>query len=155
VEGRVRRFCAAGKHYGFGVAGDFNRSRPTGEVGQGQLPQFHIVFGTHDHFQLALELLGDGLELGAALRKHRLIAVEISDQGPRGGRPGLAGTHLLQIEEEAVDVLRGILAPAGQVESLPAADAASTVGNHDMIAPIGQEMHVRHGSVGGVVRARD
>ena len=47
-------------------------------------------------------------------------------------------------------VAGGVLAPAGDRQVLPAAVAAAGAGDHDMVAPVGQEVGLRGAAVGSV-----
>ena len=57
--------------------------------------------------------------------------------------PNHALLTVAQINERPPAIVCGILAPAGQGSSVPQAVAAARTRDHDMIAAIGEQMHLR------------
>ncbi len=93
VEGGVGGFAAAVEEDDFGVAGDFDGAGAAGEVGEGELAQFHVVFGADGDLEAVLELVDGGVEFGGALGEDGFVAVEVGGEGLAGGGPGAVGVH--------------------------------------------------------------
>ena len=60
----------------------------------------------------------------------------ISADGFGGGGPEGVGTGVADVEEAAPGVERGVGAPAGEIEIIPAAIAAAGVGDHERVAAV-------------------
>ncbi|MNQ85882.1 hypothetical protein D3C85_1010580 [compost metagenome] len=66
-------------------------------------------------------------------------------RGPDG-----AAVLVLQVAERAPVVAGTVFAPAGHGQVSPTARAGATVGDHDMVATVGQKLHLGNRRVGGV-----
>ena len=154
VEGRMGSIRLAVEQHDLGEAGDLDGPRAPGQVRDGNRAQLHVVFRADGHGRAGQDLMDFRPKLGAALLENSLVPVECRGDGLVGGGPDVAGVHLVQIEEDPVAVPRGILAPAGERQALPPAEAAAAVGDHHVVAAVGEQVHFGGRRVGGLERPR-
>ncbi|MNK94205.1 hypothetical protein D3C87_1143980 [compost metagenome] len=136
-----------------GIAGDFYGPPFEAPVRQVAAPQLDIVFRRHDDFGVRVDLIVGAAEFGPSLGEDDFVVVR-----PRQGRlvrrgPDGAAVLVLQVAERAPVVAGTVFAPAGHGQVSPTARARAAVGDHDVIASVGQELHLGNGAVGGIQHA--
>ena len=163
AERRVQ--CVGGRRgdHHLGIAGDVDAPACRGPVGDAHAAQFDVVLGRHDDFRMRLELafaVGAGIasaELGPAFGEDRLVGQCATLHRLVRGRPhvrrAVGDIQLAQIAEAAAVVAGAVLAPARDRQILPAAVAAAGLGHHDVIAAVGQQLHLGYRRVRRVEHA--
>ncbi|MNV30688.1 hypothetical protein D3C71_1219670 [compost metagenome] len=153
AEGRMQFVSDGRRDDDFGIAGEFQRAPFAAPVGQAAAAQFDIVFRRHHDFRVGVDLVIAAAEFRPAFRENHLVAVGTLERRLECGGPALAGIHVAHVAERAPVVAGAVFAPAGDGQVLPAAGARAAVGDHDVIAPIGQQLHFGNGGVGRVQHA--
>ncbi len=148
AEGRVRIVGGRRCQYHFGIGGDFHGARATAAVGQPQAPEFDVVLGGDGHLQVALATVKRAAEFGLGVGEDGLVVVHRHAGGLVGGRPEVAAVHVAQVAERAPGIGGAVLAPAGEREVAVAAVAAAGMGEHAVVAAVGQQLHFRARAAG-------
>ena len=87
-------------------------------------------------------------KLRARLGENRLVGVGPLERRLVGGRPERAGAGVADVAKRTPVVAGGVFAPARDGAILPAAVAATGIGDHHVIAAVRQQLHFRYRRVG-------
>ena len=87
-------------------------------------------------------------KLRARLGENRLVGVGPLERRLVGGRPERAGAGVADVAKRTPVVAGGVFAPARDGAILPAAIAATGIGDHHVIAAVRQQLHFRYRRVG-------
>ncbi|KAG1318719.1 hypothetical protein G6F63_015088 [Rhizopus arrhizus] len=131
------------------IAGDLEGTAFAPAVGQAAAPQFDIVFGRHDDFRMRVDLIVGAPELCAAFRKDHFVVIGALQGRLIGGGPDVAAVCVAQIAERAPVVAGAVFAPARDGQVPPAAGARAAIGDHHVVAAVGQQLDFGNGRVGG------
>ena len=112
------------------------------EIRQRDAADFDVVFGRHGDFRVRVDVFVAAAIFGAALHEDRLVVLRRPPRRLIGRRPERARGGVAQIAERAPPVARRVLAPAGDRQVFPPAVPAARVGGHDVIAAVGQQVHL-------------
>src|SRR6266576_3334638 len=112
-------------------------------VGERGAPQFYVVFRRDTDFGVNLETILALAKLGTRLREYGFVAFGGAQGGLVSGRPKFSRRHVAQINKGSPAIARGVFAPAGHRQIAPATVTATCVADCDMIATVGQEVHLR------------
>ena len=140
--GRVRR-----QHH-LGVAGELDAAPRAAQVGQAQAAQLDVVFRRDNDLGVGVDTLISAAKLGATFAENGFVGVGLPLRGLVRARPAGAGFGVAQVAEAAPGIAGGVFAPARHGQVFPAAVAAARIGDHDVVAAVGQQLHLGRGRVG-------
>ena len=163
AEGRMQRIGGRGRDHHFGVSRYIDFPALPRSVGDAQPAQLDIVLGRDDDLGMGLEIpiaagLGraladagaDGVaaaKFGAPLREDRLETARWLERRLMAGQPEItrgSPRDLADVTEGAPVVAGAVFAPARDGNILPAAVTAARLGDHDVVAAVGQQLHLGH-----------
>ena len=91
---------------------------------------------------MRLDLLVDATELRPRLHEDRLAAAAPAGRRLPGVGPDDAAVEIPQVAELPPGVAGRVFAPPGDGQTAPAAPAASSGGDGDMVAAVGEQVHL-------------
>ncbi|KAF5056940.1 hypothetical protein DSECCO2_362120 [anaerobic digester metagenome] len=144
----VRRGTGQGH---LGVAGQVNGPAGPGAVGDAHAAQLDVVFGRHRDLRMGVVIVFPHTEFGPAFREDGFIALRSSARRLVRRGPVFPAVQITQEAKRAPAVAGAVFAPPGHGQILPAAVPAAGIGDHDVVATVGEQLHFR----GGRVRARE
>ena len=154
AECRMQRVRGGRRDHHFGIAGDFDFPARPGPIGDPHPAQLDIVLWRDDDFGVGLDLAfaiactTDRIqrvataELGPPLGEDRLIPARLPECRLMGDRPEGPARHIADIAEGAPIVAGAVLVPARDGELIPATVAPSGIGDHHVVAAVGQQLHL-------------
>ena len=127
----------------FDVTGEFELAVRSERLVMREAAQFDIVLGGDGDFQNGFDAGDAAMELGAVGGEAdgalaRAAAKGLCDVAQISSDPSIA-----DIDEAAPGIERGVGAPAGDIEFVPAAVAAAGVGDHQRVAAVAVQMDAR------------
>ena len=140
--GRVRRRC---RQDHFRITGQLDDAGQRRAIDEFDAPQLHIIFGRDADFGVDFQ---PGLalsELRAGLGENGFVALRFAQGRLIRVRKELTRRDVTDINKGAPVIAGGIFAPAGEGQLVPATITAARAGDDDMVATVGQQMHLRHG----------
>ena len=142
AERRVREIGVQRSDDDFRVTGQLDGAGPACTIRQRHAAHFDVILRRHGDFRVCINVVVAAAKFGAALHKDRLVFIRRMPRRLIGRRPGRAARNVTQIAEGAPPVARGILAPTRDRQVFPPAIPAAGIGDHHVIAAIGQQMHL-------------
>ena len=152
----MQRVSSRRRDHHLGVTGQLDLPALARAVGDAHPAQFDIVLGRDHDVGMGLDLpairaAAYGVataKLGAPLGENRLEALRALEGRLMGSRPERPTGNIAQVTEAAPVVAGPILAPAGDGKALPAAVATARVADHDVVAAVREQLHLRQRRVG-------
>ena len=148
AEGRVQRVGRHRREHDLAVARDLDRAPQIAVVGDAVAAQLDVVLRRDGDLGVGVDVAVAAPELGAALGEDGLVVVGDGAHGLVRGRPDLAAGDIAQVAEAAPGIARRILVPARDRQVLPAALPAAGVGDHHVVAAVGQQLDLGRRRVG-------
>ena len=147
TEGPVREVGIQWREDDLRVAGQLDDAGLGREIRQRDAADLDVVFWRYGNLRMRVDVVVAAAIFGAALHEDRLVLRRMTPCRLIGRRPERAGNDVAQIAEHAPPVARRIFAPARDGQILPPAVPTAGVGSHDVIAAVGQQMHLGNRSV--------
>ncbi|MCY1211348.1 hypothetical protein D9M72_230590 [compost metagenome] len=143
AECTVQRIADGWRQYHLGVAGELDAAPGTGAVGQGDPPQFDVIFRGNDDFAVGVEVPVANTELRAGVGEDGFVLVRTLQRRLVRGGPELATGDIAQVAEHAPIITGGVLVPTGHGQLATAAVPAAGAADHHVVAAIGKQLHGR------------
>ena len=148
-EGRMGIIGRGRRQHHLGVGGEFDLARLAAGVGDCDAADLAVGFGRHHHLHRGRQAAVVPREGGVILGEDHFMAVGRHAQGLCRGGPDPAAVRVSQVDVGAPVVAGRVFAPAGHGQVAPAAVARARRGQHDGVAPVGQQVrggcgHGRH-----------
>ena len=134
----------------FGVTGDVDDPAYPGAVGDADAAQLDVVLGRNRDLGMGVVVVVPAVELSPPFGKDRLEMLGGLERGLKGRGPELPAGHVADVAEDPPVVAGAVLAPAGDGQVLPPAGAPPGVGDHHVVAAVGEQLHFGMRGVGRV-----
>ena len=144
AEGRMQRVRRGRCEHDLSVAGELNGVRIPRSIGDVNPPQFDVIFGGHHDLGMRFEVEVAAAKFRSPFGEDRFVMFRLLERGLIRGRPEFPTLHLAQVAKAAPVVASAILAPAGDRQVFPATAPAPGVGDHHVVAAVGQQLHFRN-----------
>ena len=139
-ERRVRDVRRLGTQHQFGIGSDFHLARLGRGIADRHPAYLGIVFRRDLHFQGGRQFAIGADDLRPVLGEARFVRARLAGAGLVTRRPHAAGIDVPQQDEAAGVVARAVIAPASDREIVPPAVARACRGEHDRVAPVGEQV---------------
>ncbi len=143
AECRMQRVRGRRREDHLGIARHVQRPRGPRPIGDVDPAELDVVFRRNHDLGMRLEIEILASKLRPALREDRFVAIRLLPRRLVCRRPELAACLVAQIAEGAPIVGRGVFAPPGHGQVFPATAAASGIRDHDVVAAVRQQVHLR------------
>ncbi len=153
VEGRMLAIDAVGGHGQLNVAGKVDLAAAVGVVYQGNTAYFHVVFRRDADLCFGVDVVSTAPEDGPVQSEVHRIAFSRATDRMIGGGPQAIRPRLVEIAENSPAIAGLVRPPAADFPAFPAAIAAAAVGDHQIVATVGQQQGHGRDCMGGGIGA--
>src|SRR5436190_14182198 len=145
----MHRICRRLREDDFRIAGELDDLADPRTIDDAHQAQFDVVLGGDSDLGMNVQPLVAAPKFSASLGEYRLVVIRTFARRLIRAGPDLATLDVAEITEGAPVVASSVFSPSRNRKIVPATAAASGVGDHDVVAAVRQQLHLRDRRGGG------